>query len=606
VTIATPASVGSATPASVSSITTAQASFLVGDLVLLAVSDQNGAVAPTTVTGTGVLGGTWTLLGTGVNAAGTSRIRLLSQRVATEGVGTATASWASSVTNPRAALVPRRGDQQVSASAVFSAGVNQAAGNLVGGTQTIPAGGMLTAFIATHPIEYLPTQAASGNTLTNADDQGLIKLRYSITPGSTNTTFEDGGTSSARSIVGVLLTEAGGTPTAPTIGAVDQVTHNAFRANWVDNSDNETGFEVEAVAHPSNTVLATLSAPTNATSIAFNSGNSAALSATAYKIRVRATGAGGPSAWSAYSAVFSTDNPITGGPSMLPSAGAQILAPSILAAAEVSHNSFVARWVDNSNNETGFTVRVVTDPAEVEVGLFSAGANEISRRVTGLASVSKYKYQVKALGASESAYSAFCPVVTTDNPLTGFPSLLPAPAGPGDLQISVQPVSRRVPAGRPVTFAVAASSASGPIQYQVQKLVGAQWQDVPGATSSTFSLPSAQLIDHASTFRFRLRQGQAEQFSELFNLEVAGALALLRLTPASLTVPRSNRANLVVTAVDAAGTPVPGVTGLQARISPVGAATPVPINETDENGESAVRIDCGPSAGIASVWVVKV
>jgi hypothetical protein len=692
-TIATPVSVGSATAAppdepgtqnSAASIASNSATFQVGDLALLGVIDRGGAVSPTTVTGTGVLGGTWTLISTGTNPSNTIRTRVFQQRVTTAGAGTATASWASAVTNPRVALVPIRGDLQVSASAPFAAGVNGSGGNLIGGTQTIPAGGMLMAFIATRKIAFLPTQAASGNTLTNNTDQDILKVRFSATAGSTNTTFEDGGSNTERSMVGVLLTEsagvaapvvsntsstpsgssvtlsgtatslaavtsasatvpalgtypltvnglpntfseiswnsrragvawaaaggdaagtavtfftgaalgelqeisvtaltqaiaagskqflltnaaeivvnfalparltvnysnstqqvitgtyksvssasptatagtdtylqnasirgildfaslsvpqgatitsallrlsiawdesssggvvdvralttdryslsttvtgvppatyaagtmtatnsggtsspavlpgfaiAGGIPAAPTIAAVDQITHNSFRANWADNSNDETGFQVQAVEHPSNTELVTLNAPTNATSITFNAGNSSAVSAAAYKTRVRATGSGGPSDWSAYSTVFWTDNPVTGTPSALPVAGTQPPAPTPTSADQITHNSARAQWVDNSNNETGFTAQFVTHPAEVVLGTFNAAANTLSVIATGLLPAAAIKYRVKALGSPDSDYSAYSPVFTTDNPVTGTPTVVPVGGG---------------------------------------------------------------------------------------------------------------------------------------------------------------------------------
>jgi glucose/arabinose dehydrogenase len=62
--------------------------------------------------------------------------------------------------------------------------------------------------------------------------------------------------------------------------------------------------------------------------------------------------------------------------------------------------------------------------------------------------------------------------------------------------ISVQPADRLVSVGQPATFTVAASGQA-PLSYQWQR----DGADIPDATDSTYTLPSAQLSDNGATFR---------------------------------------------------------------------------------------------------------
>src|SRR3954468_22369259 len=65
-----------------------------------------------------------------------------------------------------------------------------------------------------------------------------------------------------------------------------------------------------------------------------------------------------------------------------------------------------------------------------------------------------------------------------------------------DLNIAVQPDDVLASVGHPATFAVQAAG-SGSITYQWQR----DGQNIPGATSATYTLPSAALSDTGATFR---------------------------------------------------------------------------------------------------------
>jgi hypothetical protein len=111
---------------------------------------------------------------------------------------------------------------------------------------------------------------------------------------------------------------------------------------------------------------------------------------TKYAYRVRATGAGGPSAF-AGPAEATTPLP-------LPSA------PSGLTAVADSATSITLTWTDTSNNESSFRVERRTNAAFVEVA--SVGANVKTYRNTGLAPNTAYNYRVRAANTGgNSPYS---------------------------------------------------------------------------------------------------------------------------------------------------------------------------------------------------------
>ena len=68
--------------------------------------------------------------------------------------------------------------------------------------------------------------------------------------------------------------------------------------------------------------------------------------------------------------------------------------------------------------------------------------------------------------------------------------------GDGAPRIAAQPHAQTTVVGAPVTFSVVASGAE-PLEYQWQK----DGEDIPGATSPSFEIPSVQLTDGGSLFR---------------------------------------------------------------------------------------------------------
>ena len=175
-------------------------------------------------------------------------------------------------------------------------------------------------------------------------------------------------------------------PAAPSaINLTATSSFSAVQVNWTDNSSDETGFTVERSTDNVNfTVIGTTS--TNVASY-LNTG----LSFGTYYYRVKATNTAGSSSYAPTVSI-----------ALFPPAPN---APTALSA--VATSSFTAvllNWVDNSSNETNFTIERSTDNVTFSF-VASTSANVTSYFNTGLAA-NTYYYRVKAVNAGgSSAYA---------------------------------------------------------------------------------------------------------------------------------------------------------------------------------------------------------
>jgi hypothetical protein len=160
---------------------------------------------------------------------------------------------------------------------------------------------------------------------------------------------------------------------------------------WIDNSSNETGFEIYRSTNNSTWSLAktTLANETSYQSSGLTSG-------TRYDFRVRAVNAGGASAYS------NTSSAITDGAPP---------APSNLTAFAIGETKILLNWSDNSNVETGFEIQRSPNGSSGWVTIFTSPANATSYTNTGLVKNSTYYYQARAVYSPPSAFSA--PASTT-------------------------------------------------------------------------------------------------------------------------------------------------------------------------------------------------
>ena len=204
-------------------------------------------------------------------------------------------------------------------------------------------------------------------------------------------------------------------PPAPGGLAAATVSDTRIDLSWTDNSNNETGFEIERSPDGVSgwSLLATVGADVVAHS------DTGLTPVTTYWYRVRATNAAGASAYSNVDGATTQDIPPA--------------APGALGATAISDSRIDLAWTDNSANETGFRIERSPDGlawAEIAV----TGADVTAHPDTGLTSETTYWYRVRATnGAGESAYSSPATATTL---LTGPSDLVATAVTDGRIDLS--------------------------------------------------------------------------------------------------------------------------------------------------------------------------
>ena len=251
---------------------------------------------------------------------------------------------------------------------------------------------------------------------------------YSNTGLTANATYTyrvqalNGATTSAYSNTASATTQASApaVPTAPSGLNATAVSSSSITLTWTDNSSNETSFKIERCTGAGCTNFAQIASLGANVSSYSNTGLAAS---TTYTYRVRASNAGGNSAYS-NSAAATTQ---AAAPTPVPSA------PSALNATAVSSSSITLAWTDNSSNETSFKIERCTGAGCTNFAqIASLGANVSSYSNTGLAASTTYTYRVRASNAGgNSAYSNTAAATTqaaAPGPTPSAPSALTATA----------------------------------------------------------------------------------------------------------------------------------------------------------------------------------
>lgn len=186
-------------------------------------------------------------------------------------------------------------------------------------------------------------------------------------------------------------------PAAP--GSLTAITASESQLNlsWMDNSGNESGFEIERSQDGTN-FLKIAEVEANATSYLSNGLNPN----TQYWYRVRAKNNGGNSGYSNVASATTKD--------VVPNT------PQSLSAMPISNTQINLSWTDNSTNETGFEIERSTDGTNFSK-IAELGAGITNYQNTGLSTLSRYWYRVRAKNPiGNSAYSNIADATTFDVP----------------------------------------------------------------------------------------------------------------------------------------------------------------------------------------------
>jgi FtsP/CotA-like multicopper oxidase with cupredoxin domain len=193
---------------------------------------------------------------------------------------------------------------------------------------------------------------------------------------------------SADSNTAVILVPIAATPTAPTTLAAALVAGPQIRLTWTDNATNESGFIITRSTDGTNFIqIATAPALSGTGSVSFTDATVTTSSVdVTYSYRVAATNSAGSSAPSNTASVLVPARPAT------PTNLTVVNGPN-----KNKFRSVILSWIDNSNNETGFTIQQATN------SLFTLGLTNIpvdpntsSLTVTGLSRSTQYWYRIRS------------------------------------------------------------------------------------------------------------------------------------------------------------------------------------------------------------------
>ncbi len=196
--------------------------------------------------------------------------------------------------------------------------------------------------------------------------------------------------------------------TAPSNLTATTVSSSQINLAWTDNSSNETGFKIERKTGSGGTYSQIATVGANVTSYSGTGLNPI----TTYFYRVRATNAGGDSAYTNEASATTLN--------------AAPAAPSALAATTVSTTQINLSWTDNATNETGFKIERKTGSGGTYAQIATVNADVTGYSDTGLTATTTYYYRVRATNSiGDSAYSNEANA-TTSSPIPAAPSNLTA------------------------------------------------------------------------------------------------------------------------------------------------------------------------------------
>ena len=174
-------------------------------------------------------------------------------------------------------------------------------------------------------------------------------------------------------------------PAAPSALEAEAVSSYEMLLTWEDNSDNESGFKIQRKKSGGEYTLVDIIGKDNTdytdTGLAYE---------TKYYYRIWAYNSVGDSVYSNEASATTGDSPDK---------------PTDLNITAISSSKVELTWVDNSDDENGFTIeRKKSDGSYLQIA--TVGKNDTNYTNTGLSSDTKYSYRVRAYNSSgNSAYT---------------------------------------------------------------------------------------------------------------------------------------------------------------------------------------------------------
>lgn len=145
-------------------------------------------------------------------------------------------------------------------------------------------------------------------------------------------------------------------------------------------------------------------------------------------------------------------------------------------------------------------------------------------------------------------------LVVTPDPDHPWAVILSAPAAPA---VTLQPVPVVVAPGGVATFTAAASGVPAPaVRWQTGS--GDTWADIPGATSTSYTVPSPQVADTGKQYRavFTSTAGQAVTVTATLTVSTGSVPPTITLQPQDYNGVAGDSVTLTA---DASGTPTPTI-----------------------------------------------
>ncbi len=243
-------------------------------------------------------------------------------------------------------------------------------------------------------LEFVEVGSVASNVTSFTDNSIQPSIQYYYRVRS----YNDAGYSNYTGALSVKVqsVELPELPYSPTKLTAIEVQYTRAVINWTDNSDNETGFEIERSGPDDFGIKTTFTVSGNVTDFT----DDGLEMNKAYQYRVRAFNNDG---FSAYSNAIQVITPVIKPP----------VAPTLLKSTDFTDKSITVSWDDNSDNESGFVIlRALAEEPENSVSI-NIDANDTLFMDTELHSSTSYIYTIKAFNIAGNSPSSNKKVAST-------------------------------------------------------------------------------------------------------------------------------------------------------------------------------------------------